>query len=148
MVFEDTSEFDDILFLDGPVSTHAHMSQADRAKQFSPFAALSGYEDSIDAQNIRRQNKPQLTDEELSGIAEALSKVSKRDTVSITYFLHNPGTDGAGGFAEGFLITTTGTIESIEPAYQFLKLRTDEPDHMPAQRIAFDDILAISPADP
>ena len=38
-------KYDDIIHLPHPVSTkHARMSRIDRAAQFSPFAALTGYD--------------------------------------------------------------------------------------------------------
>lgn len=41
-----THKYDDILHLSRPVSgRHARMSMVDRGAQFSPFAALVGYED-------------------------------------------------------------------------------------------------------
>ena len=42
-------KYDDIIDLPHHVSeTHARMSRHDRAAQFSPFAALTGFEDMID----------------------------------------------------------------------------------------------------
>lgn len=38
------AEYDDIIHLSRPVSRHARMSMVDRGAQFSPFAALVGYE--------------------------------------------------------------------------------------------------------
>jgi PAS domain-containing protein len=41
--------YDDIIHLPHPVSKrHAPMSRSSRAAQFSPFAALTGYDDAID----------------------------------------------------------------------------------------------------
>ena len=41
--------YEDILHLSRPVSTkHKPMSMLDRAAQFSPFAALTGYDDSVE----------------------------------------------------------------------------------------------------
>lgn len=41
--------YDDIIDLPRPVSVvHPHMSRLDRAAQFAPFAALTGYEDMIE----------------------------------------------------------------------------------------------------
>ncbi len=41
--------YDDILFLDRPVSkTHPPMDPSNRAAQFSPFAALTGHQDAIE----------------------------------------------------------------------------------------------------
>ena len=43
------TRYDDIINLPHHVSvTHTPMPVADRAAQFSPFAALTGYEDAID----------------------------------------------------------------------------------------------------
>lgn len=41
-------KYDDIMYLDAPISkTHKHMSNNDRAAQFLPFAALTGYDAAI-----------------------------------------------------------------------------------------------------
>jgi len=42
-----TGKYDDIIDLPRPASKHPKMSRSDRAAQFSPFAALTGHEDSI-----------------------------------------------------------------------------------------------------
>jgi len=43
------NDYSDIINLPHHRSTkHPHMSQLDRAAQFAPFAALTGYEDMID----------------------------------------------------------------------------------------------------
>ena len=43
------NNYDDIINLPHPISkTHKKMSMNDRAAQFSPFSALTGYEDIID----------------------------------------------------------------------------------------------------
>ena len=44
-----SGKYDDILFLPHPTSRkHPRMSAMDRAAQFSPFAALTGYEETIE----------------------------------------------------------------------------------------------------
>ena len=43
-----SGKYDDILYLSHHVSpTHRRMTMAERAAQFSPFAALAGYEDAV-----------------------------------------------------------------------------------------------------
>ena len=42
------TEYDDIIDLPRPKSKHEPMPMSDRAAQFSPFAALTGYGDAID----------------------------------------------------------------------------------------------------
>ena len=44
-----TDRYDDIINLPHPTSDkHPRMKMLDRAAQFSPFAALTGYDDSVD----------------------------------------------------------------------------------------------------
>lgn len=48
MSYGDEHKYDDIINLPHHVSTkHPQMSLIDRAAQFSPFAALTGYDDAI-----------------------------------------------------------------------------------------------------
>ena len=42
-----THRYDDIIHLDRPISNRAPMALIDRAAQFMPFAALTGYESVI-----------------------------------------------------------------------------------------------------
>lgn len=75
---------------------HPQMSLYDRAAQFAPFAALSGYDDMIGEEARLVDNKIELSDEEiehlnhkLSLIANVIAKGTKPD-VSITYFIPDP----------------------------------------------------------
>ncbi len=48
MIIDDNSKYDDIINMPHHVSsTHPPMSDMDRAAQFSPFAALTGYDDAV-----------------------------------------------------------------------------------------------------
>ena len=51
------AEYEDIIHLSRPVSRHARMSMVDRGAQFSPFAALVGYEKVL-------EERARLTEEE------------------------------------------------------------------------------------
>ena len=47
-MFPDTHKYDDIIGLPHPTSaSHPRMSALERAAQFSPFAALTGYDDAV-----------------------------------------------------------------------------------------------------
>lgn len=49
MSLKDLHQYDDIINLPHPVSKkHPRMAAIDRAAQFSPFAALTGYEKALD----------------------------------------------------------------------------------------------------
>lgn len=46
---KDTHKYDDIIGMEHPTSKrHQRMSMADRAAQFAPFAALTGYESMVE----------------------------------------------------------------------------------------------------
>lgn len=52
MEYNIMGKYDDIINLPHHVSTeHPRMSMSDRAAQFSPFAALTGYDDAIREKN-------------------------------------------------------------------------------------------------
>ena len=54
--------YEDIINLPHHVSrTHPHMTLKERAAQFSPFAALTGYEDAID--KTRRKAQQELEED-------------------------------------------------------------------------------------
>ena len=70
--------------------THPHMSNYDRAAQFAPFAALTGYEEAIiEAAKISDEKKLLSTDE-VDQIREKLlvieSQLSFSPLVKVTYF--------------------------------------------------------------
>ena len=104
--------YDDILQLSHPTSkTHPRMSRTARAAQFSPFAALTGYEAAI-------KETARLTDQELdlddtmkAELNEKLSFLKKhlkdKPQISITFFV--PDTKKTGGAYK----TTTGWVKKI-----------------------------------
>ena len=50
MSLKDLHQYDDIIHLPHPTSKkHPRMAAIDRAAQFSPFAALTGYEQALEA---------------------------------------------------------------------------------------------------
>ena len=58
-------KYDDILHLPHPVSEkHPRMPMLDRAAQFSPFAALTGYEEAIYETGRLTEEKAELDEEE------------------------------------------------------------------------------------
>ena len=105
--------YDDIIDLPHPTSTrHPRMPMANRAAQFSPFAALTGYEDAV--QDTARQTvaRPELTEEEKSHLNAELQalaeKISEHPTVSLTYF--QPDERKAGGA----FVTAEGAAKKLD----------------------------------
>ncbi len=137
---QDPHRYDDMLYMEHHTSIrHPRMSALNRAAQFSPFAALTGYEGQIkDAQHMRC-NRILLSEEEKAPINACLSTLKKHDAVILTYFVEDPGTDGSGGMAEGEYRQTTGEVLRIDVAYRTLRIGGKAW----WVEMAFDDILSI-----
>ena len=105
--------YDDIIDLPHPTSTrHPRMPMANRAAQFSPFAALTGYEDAVQETARQTVARPELTEEEKSHLNAELQalaeKISEHPTVSLTYF--QPDERKAGGA----FVTAEGAAKKLD----------------------------------
>ena len=100
MMDKNIHDYDDIINLPHPVSTkHPQMSLADRAAQFSPFAALTGHEAAI-AETARLTDTRPVLDEsrkmELNDKLQViLGHISLNPEIAVTYFI--PDEKKAGG---------------------------------------------------
>lgn len=57
----DPHRYDDILYLDRPVSKeHPPMSLTNRAAQFAPFAALTGYHETVKSVEAGSKDEPKI----------------------------------------------------------------------------------------
>ena len=93
-------KYDDIIHLPHHVSpTRPQMSMMDRAAQFSPFAALTGYDAAISETGRLTDSRIELTEEELDALnakyQSLMDTVGTDRLVSITYF--RPDERKAGG---------------------------------------------------
>ena len=62
MALKISNKYDDIIHLPRPESKHPHMSNSDRAKIFSPFAALKGHTEAIHSKETPRVNRIDLSE--------------------------------------------------------------------------------------
>lgn len=106
-------KYDDIIDLPHPVSAkHPRMSLLERAAQFSPFAALSGYEDAID--ETARQTKAfmELDEDEKERLDETLQQIrlqiDKHPAVKLTYFEPDERKEG------GAYLTMEGNVRKLD----------------------------------
>ena len=114
-------EYDDIITLPHHVSeTRPRMSQRDRAAQFSPFAALTGYDAEI-------KETARLTDEKLELDHYAISRIDsclqividnaqERPTISITFFKADERKSG------GAYVTVSGDFRRIDESNRMVVL--------------------------
>ena len=94
-----TDRYDDIIDLPHPVSpNHAPMPRRDRAAQFSPFSALTGY-DAVIRETARQTQRKRIPDEqrksELDRCFSALKEAEgTAPEVCITFFVPDAGKSG------------------------------------------------------
>jgi hypothetical protein len=130
-----TKTYDDIIHLPHHVSTtHPHMAAIDRAAQFSPFAALTGYDAAI-------KETARLTDQRVEldeAMKEALSnklqmvadRLKERPEIAITYFQPDGKKNG------GAYVTVINTVKKID-VYERIVVMTD------GKVIPVDEIISI-----
>lgn len=118
-----TGKYDDIIGLDRPISkTHAPMPMEERAAQFSPFAALTGYEEVIaeagrlTAERIELdEDAKQELDRELVRLAREIETKSPTE-VELTWF------EPDGLKLGGEYLTRRVTVRRIDRTYRLLEL--------------------------
>ena len=135
MSLQQTDRYDDIINLPHHRScTRPHMSMHNRAAQFMPFAALTGYDAAI-------KETGRLTDERIELDVEALSALDMKyqllmealdeaPEVTITYF--QPDERKAGGK----YLTATGAVKKVDDFERRITMQD-------GSKIPMDDVLSI-----
>ena len=104
------TEYDDIIDLPRPKSKHEPMPMSDRAAQFSPFAALTGYGDAIDETARLTDARIELSEEERAELDYKQQYLSTLDStmVTVTYFVPDSRKSG------GAYVTHTGVLKRVD----------------------------------
>ncbi len=136
---EISHEYDDIINLPHHVSAdRPHMPMIDRAAQFSPFAALTGYDAAIVETARLTDTKRELSEEQKSIISRQLRELQVRlktdPSVTVTYYI--PDERKAGGAYRAI----SGTVKKVDEYLGVLEMSN-------GITIPFDDILRISASD-
>ena len=92
MVIAMPDNYDDIKYLTRPQYDDLHpMSMSDRAAQFSPFAALVGYDDAVAETARLTDSRAELTEDEMSelnaNLNRLLDSLDEQPQISVTYFV-------------------------------------------------------------
>jgi len=124
--------YDDIIHLPHPTSPkHPRMPMTDRAAQFSPFQALTGYGAAIRETARLTDQRIELTEDEKTLLDEKLRLLTNTDNeAAFTYFQPDGKKSG------GAYITVLGTIKKLDPLERRLVLAN-------GITIPIDDILEI-----
>lgn len=130
------NNYDDLLYKEHHQSkTHSKMSLYDRAAQFAPFAALTGYADAINETGRIVEQKKILDEIEQEKIASKLfylnSIIKEKNIITFIYFVNDSKKIG------GTYKSYNGIIKRIDDINKFV-LFDDK------KKIMFDDILCIT----
>ena len=112
-------DYFEILSREHPTSKkHPRMSRMNRAAQFAPFAALTGYEESIEETARLTDRRIELSEYEIEELNAKLNfiqeHIKERPEVTITYFQPDERKEG------GAYITVTGKVRRIDEANKVL----------------------------
>ena len=128
--------YDDMLEMEHPEpKRHPRMSAEDRAAQFAPFAALTGYDEMVVEQARLTGSKVELDDEQcmvLNGkLAYLAEHLGERPQVAVTWFRQDSRKSG------GEYVRSSGVLQNIELSARLIVLRD-------GRRISLDDIADIA----
>ena len=131
---ETAQKYGDIIEMERPqteesLRKHPRMTLQNRAKIFSPFAALRGYDEQLAAEKQRI-----LTEEEMSALSDRLMQVTKGMTITVRYFKEDtahPEVPAVGNY-----ITLTGKADRIDPVFRTLQVGDTV--------VPFEDLVEVS----
>ncbi len=129
-------KYADIIALEYKKSTtHKHMSLSDRAAEFQPFAALTGYSNAIKETARITKEKITLSEDEKIVINEKLillnNNIKNKPEISLTYFVPDNKKSG------GRYLNITSHLEKID-LYNDIIILTNN------KKIPISDIINIS----
>ncbi|MDD7516654.1 hypothetical protein [Ruminococcus flavefaciens] len=127
--------YDDIKHLTRPQYDDLHpMSMHDRAAQFSPFAALVGYDDAVAETARLTDSRLELTEDEMSelnaNLNRLLDSLDEQPQISVTYFVPDEKKSG------GKYVEKVGVVRIYDSYAQELVF-------MDKSRLNIQDIISI-----
>ena len=116
--------YDDILNMQRPeIVNRKKMPLSDRAAQFAPFAALTGFEGAINETARLTEDRKELDEDAKRILDEALEFLNHRKdmsiTIEITYFLEDEKKEG------GKYLTRKDIVKKIDYFSQTIKLESN-----------------------
>ena len=132
---DDPHHYDDIIDLPHHQSaTRPHMPLLDRAAQFSPFAALTGYETVITETARLTDQRIELDEDAKAAITRKLQVIVKhireRPEITVTWFRPDEKKDG------GAYVMVTGSVRCIDEYNQAILM-------MDGTRVPICDVNAL-----
>ena len=130
-----SAKYDEIINLPHHVSkTRPQMPMSDRAAQFAPFAALTGYDSAIKETGRLTDEKIELDEETLTVLDRKyqllMDALDEAPEIEITYF--KPDERKAGGK----YVSATGTVKKVDDFERRITMQD-------GTKIPMDDVLSI-----
>ena len=130
-----SNKYDDMIYLPNPTPTcKPRMSLHDRAAQFSPFAALTGYEDAVEETARLTDTRLELSEDMKTILNEKMQMIvdnlDSEPIVTITYFVPDKKKSG------GAYVDATGVVKEIDE-YERCIVMTDK------KKIPIEQVRAI-----
>ena len=128
-------KYEDMLYLEPPVSKiHRKMSISERAAQFMPFAALTGYEDLIRESSRITQRRIELSETEIDELKNNLEILHEHEKekpmIKVMYFLHDLKKNG-------------GSYQTVEKQLHRIDDIEKKIIFKDRTTIQFDDIISV-----
>lgn len=114
---------------------HQRMSALDRAAQFAPFAALTGYDEVIRETGRQTDSRIELDEESVKRLNDAIAGIAEhidqKPSVNLTVFEKDARKHG------GRYITVSGKVRTIDSVQRMITF-------VGGRKISLDDIAGIS----
>lgn len=142
MMLEQNPYADILMLPHHKAANRPHMSMHDRAAQFSPFAALTGFDGVIAETGRRTDQKVELSEYQMTLLDQKLTLINDtmqdgyRPVVTVVYFVPDTKKDG-GSYQE-----YTGKVRQVDAVERKLVFLA-ENERSAGKEISIDDILEI-----
>ena len=114
--------------------TRPHMPMSSRAAQFSPFAAVVGYDDAVEETARFTDSMIELSEDEIVLLNEALGRlretIGEKPQIKVTYFVPDAKKEG------GEYVAKSGVVKRIDE-YENVLIFTD------GDKVALSDIIKV-----
>ncbi len=129
-------KYDDMINLPRPEPVRARMGGLERAAQFAPFAALTGYDEAVGETARLVDEKIELSEDERAYLDEQTKKIREipEREIAVTYFIADKRKSG------GAYLTARGFVKKIDEIERLLVLTSGE-------KIPLDDVFDIDFSD-
>ena len=130
-------KYADLLPLSRPEPIKPRMSISNRAKIFSPFAALRGYEDEIasEGKDHLKGKQIELSEEQKELLGNKIGQLRKNQLVKVKYF------------TDGYYEDLPGRVDSVDAINKELRIYTGVTNAVGKELptiIPFEDILEVN----